>query len=145
MSENEPQGPNGKIWLFIILILALMVGAVAFWSSRNKDFLDYKGNVIAPTPTREAKVYTVFYDLNIFSPTNIRIHVGDSVKFQNDSEEQLRVATDTTNNRPDLPGFDSTGDILQNGAFSYTFIKPGVFGYHNYYDSTQGGVVTVRP
>ena len=145
MNENEAQGPNGKIWLLIILILAILIVAIAFWSNKNKDFLNYKGNTPVVTPTREAKIYTVFYDLDIFSPTNLRIHAGDTVRFQNDSNKKVRVITDSVNNQPGLPGFDSTGDVLENGVFSYTFIKSGIFGYHNYYDANQGGVVTVRP
>lgn len=145
MEENESQGPSGKIWLFIILVLALAVAAVAFWSGRDKNFINSKDNLVAPTPLWQARVYTVFYDLDVFSPTNIRIHVGDTVKFQNNSKKSIRVITDYISNKPELPGFDSAGDVAPDGAFSFTFINPGIFGYHNYYDSTQNGVVTVRP
>lgn len=145
MGEKEPQNPSGAIWLLIVLVLILLIGAVSFWSSRDANFLASKDKIIFPIPSRQPRTYTIFYDLNVFSPTNIRIHVGDTVKFQNNDKNSIRVVTDSSNNKPDLPGFDSVGDVPENGAFSFTFSKSGIFGYHNLYDNTQKGSVIVRP
>lgn len=97
------------------------------------------------TNARQPRVYTVFYGLGVFSPTNIRIHVGDSIRFQNDSDRPIRIESDYANDIPDLVGFDSVGDVQPHGVFTYTFSKAGIFGYHNTKNTNEEGVVIVRP
>lgn len=145
MTDAELQ-PKGFTWLIIILVLVIFSGAVMYFSRNNPD-LSNNGQAYSSnsTNTREPRVYTVFYGLGVFSPTNIRIHVGDSVRFQNDSRISFRLVSDSLNGIPDLAGFDSVGDIPPDGVFSFTFIKPGIFGYHNSKNADEEGTVIVRP
>src|SRR3989338_276588 len=131
MSDLDSQ-PKGSIWFMIILVLLVFAVAVIYFARRNPDLAN-GGPIpsVKPSTSRQPRVYTVFYGLGVFSPTNIRIHVGDSVRFQNDSKTSIRIASDTTNGTPDLPGFDSVGDIQPSGVFTYTFSTAGIFGYNN--------------
>lgn len=133
------------IWLLIILVLIVFAAAVTYFSRNNPELKAGLNPIPTPTPTRIARVYTIFYQLGIFSPTNLRIHVGDSVKFQNDGKESIHVISDSSGGTLDLPGFDSVGDIQPNGAFTYTFIEAGIFGYHNVKNTDETGTVIVRP
>ena len=145
MESNEPK-PNGVIWLFIILVLIGFAAAAMYFERGNQGLIaDIESPASRPTPTRQARIYTVFYGLGVFSPTNIRIHVGDSVRFQNDGKASIRVASDVTNGTPDLPGFDSVGDIQPGGVFTYTFSTAGIFGYNNVKSPDEEGTVIVRP
>lgn len=145
MSDPDSQ-PKGTIWFLIILVLLVFTSAVMYFSRKNTELANggtaFSGR---PTASRQPRVYTVFYGFGVFSPTNIRIHVGDSVRFQNDSKSAIRIISDATDGVSDLPGFDSVGEIQAGGVFTYTFGKLGIFGYHSAKNPMEEGAVIVRP
>ena len=144
MSEVEFQ-PKGAIWFLIILVLVAFALSVIYFSRNNPDLTGGTLPIGRPITSRQPRVYTVFYGLKVFSPTNIRIHVGDSIRFQNDSKVTIRIVSDSTGAVPDLPGFDSIGDIQSEGVFTYTFSSVGTFGYHNTKNPEESGTIIVRP
>ena len=146
MAEDNELKPEGRIWLLVILVLVCFGFALSYFSRINPDLADFEQSQLAyqgQTPTRQLRVYTVYYNTGVFSPTNIRIHVGDSVKFQNDSGGTVSVASDVTNGVEDLPGFSSISAVQPNGSFSYTFTTAGTFSYHS--DKDEHGTVIVKP
>ena len=147
MAEESEFQAEGRIWLLVIFVLVLFAGALVYFSRTNLDLAGLDQARVGPRPngTRQPRVYTVFYNIGVFSPTNIRIHVGDSVRFQNDSDEPVRILSDSTDGVPDLVGFDSIGDIQPGGTFAHTFTKTGTFGYRNARDRSERGTVIVRP
>ena len=134
------------VWLFILLALAGFIAAVIYFG-RNNPLLANNGPIPSSRQinTRQPRTYTVFYGLGVFSPTNIRIHVGDSVRFQNDGNAPIRVVSDSTNGTLDLTGFESVGDIPPGSIFTYTFSQSGIFGYNNAHRPNEEGTVIVRP
>ena len=145
MESDEPK-PNSIIWLLIILVLIGFAAATIYFGHDNKDLTAaVQPSANLSTPTRQPRVYTVYYGLGVFSPTNIRIHVGDSVKFQNDSNLSIRVVSDRTNGVSELAGFDSVNDIPPKDSFTFTFTESGTFGYHNGKNPNEEGTVIVRP
>lgn len=137
--------PKAMLWLLIILVLIGFAAAATYLGRESRELAKTAPIVNGDASQRQSRVYTVYYGLGVFSPTNIRIHLGDSVKFQNDSGKAIRVASDSTSGAPDLPGFDSSGDVPPGGSFSYTFNKEGIFGYHNVKNPAEEGTVIVRP
>ena len=139
--------PEGKLWLLIIFVLVLFGGALVYFNRNNPDLAGFDQARVnnRPKATRQSRVYTVFYDTGVFSPTNIRVHAGDSVKFQNDSNQPIHIVSDSIDEIPDLAGFNSIGDIPPAGSFAYTFARTGIFGYHNARDEDERGAVIVRP
>ena len=134
MSADYDFQPNkGAIWLVIILVLIGFVSAVLYFNSKNPVPIAGNSQVLSGrlNNARQPRIYTVFYGLGVFSPTNLRIHIGDSVRFQNDSNVPIHVISDSTDNDLDLPGFDSVGDVPPKGVFTFTFSQAGIFGYHN--------------
>lgn len=144
MESDEPK-PNGAIWLFIILVLIGFAAATIYFGRGNKDLAAVQPSANLPTPTRQARVYTVYYGLGVFSPTNIRIHVGDSVKFQNDGNLSIRVVSDRVSGVPELAGFDSVNDVPPEDSFTFIFTEAGTFGYHNGRNPNEEGTIIVRP
>lgn len=143
--ESELQ-PEGRLWLLVILVLLFFAASLIYFGRNNSDLANLdQARVSSPGASRPSRLYKVFYNTGVFSPTNIRIHAGDSVKFQNDSNGPIHVQSDETNSVPDLVGFDSVGDIPPEGSFTYTFTKTGVFGYHNKDNKNVRGTVIVRP
>ncbi|MEK7659234.1 MAG: hypothetical protein AAB338_01085 [Patescibacteria group bacterium] len=127
-------------WFLTVLILSLFAGAVFFFSRdlpKNQQ-ANFNG------PKFSSRVYTVFYTSGVFSPTNLQINVGDTVRFLNDSILAIRVVSDPHPAHDDLPGFDSISDIPAQGVFSFTFTKRGIFDYHNEKRIEQKGTIIVK-
>jgi plastocyanin len=116
--------------------------AVYYFESKHINLADQNAYP-TPTPSRIAREYTVFYQGGVFSPTNMHIHQGDSVKFQNNANTPIYIAHTRTST--DAIGLDSGGAITPNNSFTYTFNDEGVFSYYNNFNDTQRGSVIVRP
>jgi plastocyanin len=117
-----------------------------YFERGNKDLSGtIQPSINRPAPSRQPRLYTVYYSLGVFSPTNIRIHVGDSVKFQNDSNSPIYIVSVRSEVGLELAGFDSVNDIPPKSSFTFTFTKPGTFGYHNSKNPNEKGTVIVRP
>ena len=144
--ERQEKFFSGWVWLLIVFLLIVLAVAVSYF--------DNESGLTAPPPTnngtnnaiaREPRDYTVFYRAGVFGPTNIRIHVGDKVIFQNFDQTALRIVSEGYPNEPELEDFDSKTDILLNGQFLFVFPKPGIFGYYNFNNPDEAGTVIVRP
>lgn len=144
--EREIQ-PRGSIWLLVILVLLTFAVALIYFERQNPELAYFNQAQINNRlkDNRPTKVYVVYYNTGVFSPTNLRIHIGDSVKFQNDSDLPIRILSDDSDGIPDLVGFDSVSFIPTQSAFTYTFSKVGTFGYHLEENRTERGTVIVRP
>ncbi|OGM97516.1 MAG: hypothetical protein A2735_02170 [Candidatus Yanofskybacteria bacterium RIFCSPHIGHO2_01_FULL_41_21] len=135
-TTHEP----GISWLVVVILLILSGLAVVHFSDPQP--------VVSPTPTKisdntitpttQPRIYTISYNSGVFSPTNLRIHAGDTVRFKNDSIFPIRILSE------DLVGFDSIGDIPQDSYFSFTFAARGTFSYYNKSNSDQTGTIIVR-
>ena len=130
-----------QLWPLIIIMLVLLAVAVGYFGSRAPT--GAAGPLVSGTTDRQARVYVVSYRFGVFSPTNLRIHAGDTVRFRNDSPLPIRIVADLQPGE-DLPEFDSTGQVQPGSYFSYTFSRTGIFGYHNDADRNESGVVIVR-
>lgn len=157
MDEFEPQlvvkkegrvkpinGP-GIFWLLIILTLILIAFSIMLLGQSNSDNPQVSESS-SPTPveSRQARIYTVSYRGGVFSPTNLRIHSGDTVRFKNDSLMMIRVISDPHPEHNNLVGFDSVGDVPQGSYFTFTFAAKGTFGYHNEKNTDEKGTIIVR-
>lgn len=135
---NEP----GLFWMLIILTLVLFGLAVSMLGKPQNVGTDL------PTPSgtnspeaKPSRIYTISYKSGVFSPTNLRIHAGDTVRFKNESIFPIRIVSG-----PDsaLVGLDSIGDIPQGSYFSFTFAAKGIFDYHNDRNIKETGTIIVR-
>ena len=134
---NEP----GISWLLIILVLCLLALAVIVFGRSQQNLsgpLPSATPDLSVTPSVEPRIYTISYDAGVFSPTNLRIHAGDTVRFRNDSIFPIHIISE------DIVGFDSVGDIPQGSYFSFTFAARGTFGYNNLHSPDQVGTIIVR-
>jgi len=134
-------GP-GLFWMLIILTLVLFGLAVNMLGKSQNIGTDL------PTPTdtvsaeiKPSRIYTVSYKSGVFSPTNLRIHAGDTVRFKNEGIFPIRIVSGPDSS---LVGFDSVGDIPQGSYFSFTFAAKGIFDYHNDRSPKETGTIIVR-
>lgn len=144
-TERRPklEGP-GVFWLLIILMLILLALAVVVFGGSEGEL---GNNTVTATPSpedRQSRTYAVFYKNGVFSPTNLRIHAGDTVKFKNEGIVPIRPISDPHPEHNGLAGFDSTGDVPTGSYFIFTFAAKGVFGYHNEKNINETGTIIVR-
>lgn len=132
----------GISWMLIVILLILLALAVIIFGQPLPASTSTGGitssNSPSPSSSTEPRIYTVDYDAGVFSPTNLRIHAGDTVKFKNSSIFPIHVVSD------DIVGFDSVGDVPQGSFFSFTFAVKGTFTYRNTHNVSQTGTIIVR-
>lgn len=142
--HSEPQQPRPRLhfWPLIILTIALLALAIATLGDRSipEGTPEPSSSV---SENRDARVYSISYRFGVFSPTNLRIHVGDTVRWKNDSPLPIRVVAQLQSGQQ-TPEFDSMGPIQPDSYFSYTFGTTGVFGYTNGSNENESGVIIVR-
>lgn len=124
--------------MVLLILLGLAVSIFGKSQNLNGDILTGVSAEPKPSETRQPRIYSVSYKNGVFSPTNLRIHAGDTVRFKNEGIFAIRIVGD------DLVGFDSIGDVPQGSFFAFTFAAKGIFSYHNERNTEEAGTVIVR-
>lgn len=96
------------------------------------------------TTTTAPKTYDISYTNSCYSPANITIKKGDTVKFANNSTKNMWPASNNHPSHTIYPEFDAKGDISPGGTYSFTFTKTGAWGYHDHSKLNCGGIITVQ-
>lgn len=89
------------------------------------------------------RVVVVYTDSG-FSPSPLTIQKGETVTFTNESNRGMWVASDVYPTNQLLPGFDQLSTVPKAGIYEYTFVKVGMWKYHNQVNHTDEGIVIVK-
>ncbi len=92
----------------------------------------------------ESDTTDVTYTNDGFSPAVLRVKLGDTVTFKNNSGEDLWVASNPHPTHTGLSGFDAQTGIGQGESYVYTFTRLGTWGYHNHLHPAFGGTIVVE-
>ena len=79
-----------------------------------------------------------------FSPTAITVKKGTTVTWTNTGSAKVWIASDPHPVHNGYPGFDSGTDLRAGESYSFTFDRPGSWGYHNHFNPTVRGSVIVE-
>jgi plastocyanin len=93
------------------------------------------GYAASPSPAPAASPSLVTIKDFGFSPSTVKIHVGDTVRWKN-NDSVSHTATSTSK------GFDS-GNLDNGQSFSFTFTKSGSYSYVCSYHPSMTGIVIV--
>jgi plastocyanin len=126
---------------YLIFALVVCIALVAFVvQSRNKI------SVVPNAPTIDTQDYnskgdTVIYKDSGFEPNSLKVAVGTTMTFIDESGNTMWVGSDPHPVHTDHSSFDQlkTGD-----SYSFTFTKIGIYKYHNHMFPTHSGVITVE-
>lgn len=141
--RSEQTEFHGLPWILIVLLLVLLSVAVLYFG-RNMNHQPASVSNGMRTATRPARTYSVFYSSGVFSPTNLRIHSGDTVKFQNNGFAAIKITPDTQKDQESGVGFENIGEIQSKNSFAYTFSTAGIFNYHNEKNPNEAGAIIIR-
>lgn len=101
----------------------------------------------APAVVKADKnIIIVTYTDKGFSPFISEIHVGQAVRFVNQSAQALWVTGydhNTASHLQDYPEFDEGKSISRGQTFTFNFIKKGTWGYKNLNKPEHLGAVAV--
>lgn len=144
LDQSERWGKQGSGWILILLVLALMSLAVRHFSQgvNQEDSMAQISN--RASPSRSPRDYSIFYNGGVFSPTNLRIHQGDTVKFKNDSPEPIWIISDPHPEHNILLSLNSQGEVAPESDYAYLFSQAGIFRYHNEKNPNETGTIIVR-
>jgi len=140
------------IGLFIVVIAFFIVSARKIEENKgqipsidnqtqNQNSLSSEESISFP----EGSIAVVFINQDGFNPTTIEVVTGTTVRFINQTEDPMRVASDPYPINIDLPDFDSQAKIqVKDDYYEYTFSKTGSWGYHNQNAPNQKGKIIVN-
>lgn len=89
-------------------------------------------------------VKSVTYTNTGFSPSTITIKKGETVKFTNQSDTSMWVASDPHPTHTILSEFDEKISVGKGASYEFEFEKVGTWGYHNHFSPSKIGTVIVE-
>jgi plastocyanin len=123
-SIMPPEPPSlksskGKRLLAICIILAIIsmaAGALAWWLNQNQTDASLQQDVPSVSITAEG-----------YTPSTIKVKVGEEVTWTNTDSSPHELAADTET----VPGFGSTEALNTGDTYSYTFEDAGTYRYYD--------------
>lgn len=152
---------NNRTVIAIVVIALVALGAYFLLSNQATAPEQTLSGPIQPYPEDSGMkpVNTILYSAEGFSPLEVSIKVGDTVRFVNNSGSGMWVGADEHPTHTDYDGtskndhcvdgtptggaFDMCRQIPSGESWSFTFTKAGTFDYHNHARAQHGGSVTV--
>ncbi|MEK7510743.1 MAG: hypothetical protein AAB582_00700 [Patescibacteria group bacterium] len=156
---------NARLLWILIIVVIVIVGA---WFAFGRTMEPTAEEMATTTPTGTVEQpsgttlesTTITYSDTGFSPSSVRVAVGDTVTFTNTSSGDMWVGADehpthtnydgTSTREHCADGTNTNGSFDQcvrsapNTTWSYTFTKAGSFDYHNHARAAHGGTVVVE-
>ena len=79
-----------------------------------------------------------------FSPRNLEIKAGNTVRFVNKDSKKHWPASDIHPTHNLYPGFDALRGLAQGEEYSFTFTKQGSWGYHDHLSPVLKGTIVIN-
>ncbi len=96
-----------------------------------------------PTPVIKNGVYVINYTTSGFSPNQLEIAVGKSVRWTNNSDKAMRIFSNDTGSTV-FTTLNSSKTVGKGGVYEFTFLYKGAWGYHNQNNSGDTGLIIVK-
>jgi plastocyanin len=95
------------------------------------------------TNTTKEAAATITFDGKGFSPASVTVKAGDTIRITNSSSDPLSFNSDPHPTHTDEPELN-VGDVSTGSSQTFTVTKSGTWGYHNHFDQSQRGSITVQ-
>ena len=86
---------------------------------------------------------TVTYSDSGFSPSEVKVKVGESVTFKNDSSESVQINSALHPQHTQFPELN-LGAIAPGESKTVTFAAAGTKKYHNHLKASENGTIVVE-
>lgn len=85
----------------------------------------------------------VTFKSGVFTPTTMRVEIGDELTFVNNGPGPMWIASDPHPVHTSFPAFES-GRLEPGGAYKFTFTESGTINYHNHLGPSAKGTIIVE-
>ena len=127
--------PKQAIFVFTaILTLLLSIFAFSFLS-KNKPF---------QTTLPQGQIHEIVLGENGFTPNEITIKPGDSIKFTTELNEPFWPASNLHPTHGIYPEFDPQRPIEATSSWTFQFLKLGIWKYHDHLNPYLRGTIIVE-
>ncbi len=118
-------------------------------SSRSSSFSSSRSSSVSSRHSSSSRSalpsVTVLYSLSGFSPSVIRVKVGQTVIFKNTTDDdEMWVASNPHPTHIGYSGFDQGTGVIKDGEYVFVFIQKGTWGYHNHLNTAKTGQIIVE-
>lgn len=79
-----------------------------------------------------------------FSPATLTVESGESVAFENASDDDKWPASNVHPTHELYPEFDAMNAVLPGDSYSFTFERAGTWGYHDHLNPGLTGTIVVE-
>lgn len=139
---QPPMGtPGSKHKKAYYIVGGLIVLAVAFYMINGNEADRGEDSSV---PVAQTAQYTITYSDTGFSPARIEIPAGSKVRFANNANTNMWVASAVHPTHQALPGFDELKGEVKGSVYEYTFAKTGEWKFHDHLKPEMRGVVLVK-
>ena len=126
-------GTSTKIIVAIVAVAVIAGGALLLGSKPDEPAIQ---------GSQESEV-TITYTEDGFSLSADTVKSGGTVKFVNDSEEEIEPMSNPHPIHTDNPELN-VGDLESSASKTVKLTTKGTWGFHNHYDPDTGGTITVE-
>lgn len=159
---------NKRIIIAIIIIAVIFIGTyflfglnkqpASLMTSQQVNEVEGKNITIESNATQIGGNYEVIYTNSGYSPSELKIKIGDIVTFKNQSffvmwtasgmhpSHMLYSGTSLQEHCPDITNtsFDECQGAQPGESWSFTFEKRGTWPYHNHVKASDFGKIVVE-
>lgn len=124
---------------FRIIIFLCLIGIfsiIVFFIFKDK-FTNSFGN--------SQQIHEIIFNDNGFYPNEISIQSGDSIKFTTPKSRSFWPASDLHPTHGIYPEFDPLSPIDPSSTWTFKFVKPGRWTYHDHLQPFFKGIIIVKP
>ncbi len=124
-----------------IIIAVVIVGGIFFFAKQNPNT---SNSTPTPTATQQAENATVITLTKTgFTPNNITVKAGTTVKWVNNSGAVGQVDSDPHPVHTSYPAMNFQ-PFSEGSSVELVFDKAGTYHYHNHLNPSQTGTITVQ-
>jgi len=144
---------NNKYLGIIIIIAILIIGFNIWYLILPPEYNTENGEIeITANQPLLGEENAILYMEDGFIPKTLKIKLGTTVTFKNNSLKSLWIASDNHPTHALYPAtdgciastFDSCKSIKQGEIWSFKFDVAGNWGYHNHMNHNDGGTIIVE-
>src|SRR3989338_2310045 len=135
---------NKNIAVFLVLIVVLIGGYFIFRSNPNPDLTATDNSMMEnDKTTMMAETATVTYADDVFTPSEIKVKVGDKLKFVNNGTSEIEIASGPHPTHTSYPAFES-GSLAPGATYEFTATEKVTIMYHNHLNAKAFGKIIVE-
>ena len=136
---------NNK-FLLILAVIVVLLGGFFLLSNKTKNNQVNQNQTTqkqTPTPAKTVEGKDITVTNKGFEPQTITIKKGQRIVWTNKSGTEVNVSSDVHPTHLLFP-FLNLGNFNDGSSVSVVFEKSGKYTYHNHFDTSQTGTITVE-